>query len=148
MYDKQLSNITPMIGEVYMMKFNGSHHGQSGWRPGVVLQNNVGNIFSPNLIALPLTSAIKKTNLPTHVVVPAVGTGLLRDSMVLCENPETMPKARVGYYITKLSDEYMKKIAVANSLATASIAFLDEADLINVWRESIRLNESVSQGSV
>ena len=85
-------NIAPMIGEVYMMQFECSKCKQNGWRPGVVLQNNVGNIYSPNVIALPLTSAIKKISQPTHVVICAEDTGLWTDGMVLCENPETVPK--------------------------------------------------------
>ena len=83
---------TPKIGEVYMMNFGGTGNEQSGWRPGLVFQNNTGNVFSPNIIALPLTGSIKKTDQPTHVVVRAAETGLLKDSMVLCENPERMSK--------------------------------------------------------
>lgn len=147
MCNNRLSNLTPVIGEVYMMKFSGNEHGQNGWRPGVVLQNNVGNIHSPNLIALPLTSVIKKTHLPTHVVIPAVDSGLPKDSVVLCENPETMPKIRVGGFVTRLPDKYMKRIAVGNLLATASISFLGESELVAVWQESIRLNACVAQSS-
>ena len=140
MYCNYSNNLTPVIGEVYMMKFIGSDHGQKGWRPGVVLQNNVGNLHSPNLIALPLTTVLKKTNLPTHVVIPSVGSGLDKDSMVLCENPETMPKRRVGGYLTTLSDEHMRKIARASLLATSSMSFLDEDDLRAIWQEAVRLN--------
>ena len=140
MYSNFSNNLTPVIGEVYMMKFIGSDHGQKGWRPGVVLQNNVGNLHSPNLIALPLTTVLKKTNLPTHVVIPAVGSGLSKDSMVLCENPETMPKRRVGGYLTTLSDDQMRKIARASLLATSSMSFLDGDDLQEVWKEAVRLN--------
>lgn len=132
--------LNPTIGEVYLMKFEGSNSEQHGWRPGVVFQNNTGNAFSPNVIALPLTSAIKKTSQPTHVVVSASDSGLQKDSMVLCENPEKMSKAKIGKFITKLSDEYMKKIAVANLVATAAISFLSEEDLLNAWHKSVRLN--------
>ena len=65
------------IGDVYMMSFDGSGSEQGGFRPGIVFQNNVGNTHSPNLIALPLTTAIKKLNLPTHVFLPANDTCLL-----------------------------------------------------------------------
>lgn len=115
----------PQIGDVYLMKFGGSGSEQSGWRPGVVFQNNVGNAHSPNIIALPLTSSIKKTNQPTHVIVKAADSGLRRDSMVLCENPERMSKERLGQYLTTLSEEYMKQVAEANLLATGAIAYLD-----------------------
>ncbi len=126
------SSVAPIIGDVYLMKFDGSGNEQSGWRPGVVFQNNV--------IALPLTSSIKKTNQPTHVVVLAADSGLRRDSMVLCENPEKMSKARIGKFLTRLPDEYMKKIAAANLLATAAISFLNESDLLEIWQAAIRLN--------
>ena len=130
----------PTIGDVFLMKFDGTGHEQNGWRPGVVFQNNVGNAYSPNVIALPLTSAIKKTSQPTHVMVRAADTGLKCDSMVLCENPEKMSKAKIGKFITKLSDEYMRKIAVANLMATAAISFLTEEDLLDTWRKSVVLN--------
>lgn len=120
----------PQIGDVYLMKFGGSGSEQSGWRPGVVFQNNVGNAHSPNIIALPLTSSIKKTNQPTHVIVKAADSGLRRDSMVLCENPE-------------LSEEYMKQVAEANLLATGAIAYLDIEALLAVWKKAAALNAVV-----
>lgn len=52
----------PQIGDVYLMRFGGCGNEQKGWRPGLVFQNNLGNQYSPNIIALPLTSAIKKSN--------------------------------------------------------------------------------------
>ncbi len=132
--------VSPLIGEVYYMKFEGVGNEQSGWRPGVVFQNNVGNAHSPNIIALPMTKVIKKAGQPTHVLVASSESGLPKDSMVLCENPEKMSKMRIGSFITKLSDKYMKQIAVASLIATAAISFLDEAELIDVWRKSVRLN--------
>ena len=133
----------PQIGDVYLMKFGGSGSEQSGWRPGVVFQNNVGNAHSPNIIALPLTSSIKKTNQPTHVIVKAADSGLRRDSMVLCENPERMSKERLGQYLTTLSNRYMRQIAAANLLATSAISFLDTEVLLAVWHKAIRLNAAV-----
>ncbi len=131
---------TPLIGEVYYMKFEGSENEQRGWRPGVVFQNNVGNAHSPNVIALPMTKVLKKAAQPTHVLVTAAESGLPKDSMVLCENPEKMSKTRIGGFITKLSDEHMKKITIANLTATSAISYLDEAELLAVWRKSIKLN--------
>lgn len=113
---------------------------KKGWRPGLVFQNNLGNQHSPNIIALPLTSAIKKTNQPTHVVIPAEGTGLERDSMVLCENPERMSKDRLGTYLTTIPDEYMSKIAIANLLATSAISFIKPELLLSIWQKAATLN--------
>ncbi len=125
------------------MKFSGSGNEQNGWRPGLVFQNNMGNAHSPNIIALPLTSSIKKTGQPTHVIVRAADSGLRKDSMVLCENPERMSKERVGRYITTLSDEYMKQIAEANLLATGAIAYLDVEALLLIWKRAMALNSTV-----
>jgi len=137
---------TPRIGEVYMMQFNGTGCEQNGWRPGVVFQNNTGNAFSPNIIALPLTSSIKKETQPTHVVIRAKDSGLTLDSMVLCENPECMSKHRIGKYLTTLSDEHMRDVAAANLIATSAVSYLDIASLLDIWATSVRLNvHTISQ---
>lgn len=133
---------TPKIGEVYMMKFEGAGSEQAGWRPALVFQNNVGNTYSPNVIMLPLTSKLKKSNQPTHVVVPAEGTGLARDSMVLCENPVSVSKDKLGKYLTTLPDEYMSKIAEAHILATSAIAFINPAVILALWERASKLNSA------
>lgn len=134
------NNKLPCIGDVYFMCFGGKANEQNGWRPGLVFQNNTGNLYSPNIIALPLTSSLKKTHQPTHVVLPAGETGLPRDSMVLCENPERMSKDRIGKYITTLSDGFMGRIAVASILASSAISFLEPEDLLAAWRQARLLN--------
>lgn len=131
---------SPRIGEIYNMCFSGVGSEQSGWRPGVVFQNNVGNINSPNIIALPMTSSLKKMYMPTHVLIKSSDTDLRRDSMVICENPEKMSKDKIGQYITTLSAHYMKDIAVANLIATSAIAFLDKEALLSIWEKAISLN--------
>lgn len=131
---------TPQIGEVYLMKFSGSGSEQVGWRPGLVFQNNVGNSFSPNIIALPLTSSIKKVGQPTHVLVKASDNGLKKDSMVLCENPQRMSKENVGRYIGRLTDSTMREVTAANLLATAAISYLDVVTLVSAWSKAVELN--------
>lgn len=130
----------PRIGDVYLMQFSGRNSEQSGFRPGLVFQNNTGNMYSPNIIALPITSSLKKLSQPTHVLLRACDTGLFKDSMVLCENPERMSKDRIGSYITSLSDEYMESIAIANLLSTSAIAFINPDTLIAVWEKATLLN--------
>lgn len=130
----------PKIGEVYMMRFEGTGSEQSGWRPALVFQNNIGNTYSPNVILLPLTSKLKKSNQPTHVVVPAEGTGLARDSMVLCENPVSVSKDKLGRYLTTLPDEYMSRIAEAHLLATSAIAFINPAVILALRERAAKLN--------
>lgn len=134
------NNKQPRIGDVYLMKFDGSGNEQKGWRPGLVFQNNCGNQHSPNIIALPLTSSIKKASQPTHVFVPSDGTGLVKDSLVLCENPERMSKERLGSYLTTLPKEYMSQIAVANLLATSAISFVDPEALLSARQRALILN--------
>lgn len=130
----------PQIGEVYFMYFDGTNNEQKGGRPGIILQNNMGNVHSPNIIALPITSSIKKVNQPTHVLLRASDTGLRMDSMVLCENPRCMSKDCVGNYITKLPDYYMRQIAEAHLLATAAIAYLDIGALESIRIKALALN--------
>ena len=131
---------TPVIGEIYLMTFDGAGSEQKGCRPGLVFQNNRGNHFSPNIIALPLTSATTKAALPTHVFLKAEETGLQKDSIVLCENPERMSKNRIIKYITKLSDDDMKRVTEASLLATSAISYLDVESVLRIWRAAVRLN--------
>lgn len=128
------------IGEIYIMEFSGYGSEQNGRRPGLVFQNNVGNKYSPNVIALPLTSSVKKANIPTHVLIPADGSGLQRDSIVLCENPERMSKDRIGRYITSLSFDKMRQIATAYLLATSAIAFINPESLFSLWEKAYNYN--------
>lgn len=130
---------SPMIGEVYLMEFGGDGSEQKGMRPGLVFQNNVGNEFSPNIIALPLTGQIKKLNQPTHVLIRASDSGLRKDSVVLCENPVCMSKSKIGRYLTTLSANDMARIAEANLIASAAIAFIDPRALLGIWQRASRL---------
>lgn len=132
----------PKIGDIYLMNFDGQGNEQKGKRPGLIFQNNLGNQYSPNVIALPLTSAIKKINQPTHVFIPSEGTGLARDSIVLCENPVIMSKEKLGIYLTTIPTEYMGKIAIANLLATSAISFISPEILSLVWQKAAMLNSA------
>ena len=132
------------IGDIYLMNFDGCGNEQKGWRPGLVFQNNLGNCHSPNIIALPLTSSIKKLNQPTHVFLPSEEIGLIKDSLVLCENPERMSKERLGKFLVSVPDSYMQKIAVANLLATSAISFIEPDLLMSIWLKATSLNMIVS----
>lgn len=137
---QQNINRTPQIGEIYLMRFDGCGSEQTGLRPGLVFQNNVGNAHSPNIIALPISGSVKKMGQPAHVLLRAEETGLRMDSIVLCENPERMSKERIGRFITKLSDADMKRVTEANLLATSAISFLDIESLLRVWYAAVELN--------
>ena len=78
--------------------------------------------------------------MPTHVYVSADETGLIKDSVVLCENPERMSKDRLGSYITTLPKEYIAKIAVANLLASSAISYIEPDVLLSTWQKSLTLN--------
>lgn len=138
-----MSNVFyPRIGEIYLMQFGGTQHEQSGIRPGLIIQNNVGNRHSPNVIALPLTSSLKKMHQPTHVLVRSSEGGLSKDSLVLCEGPERMSKTRVGNYITKLSKSDMARVAKAHLLSTSVISFLSIEELTQTWYDAVKINHS------
>lgn len=128
------------LGDVYLMEFTGEGNAQNGLRPGIVLQNNIGNIYSPNVIALPLTTRIKRVDLPSHVLLEADTTGLLKDSMVLCENPQTMSKDKIGKYITTLSYEQIVCICKAFLMATGVAAFVSPDEFVSVHTKTISLN--------
>ena len=74
------------------------------------------------------------------MLLHASDTGLKRDSMVLCENPERMSKSRIGSYITKLNHEYLSKVAEAYLLASGAIAVISPAALLELQKRAVVLN--------
>lgn len=68
---------------------------QGGVRPVLIVQNDIGNKFSPTVIAAAITSQRDKTNLPTHIEVDAGHCGLAKDSVVLLEQVRTIDKRRL-----------------------------------------------------
>lgn len=132
-YDK------PRLGDIYLMSFSGVGSEQKGVRPGIIFQNDIGNDRSPNVIALPLTTRIKNLTQPTHVLLPAEKYNLLADSLVLCENPQRMSKSRLLKYLGALEEEDIKSIAIGNILSSSAIALLSEEELLDVWKESKRI---------
>ncbi len=80
---------------------------QGGTRPVLVIQNDVGNKFSPTVIIAAITSQINKAKLPTHIEINASDVGLLKDSVVLLEQIRTIDKKRLREKIGRLSDEQL-----------------------------------------
>ena len=119
------SIIQPKIGDVYMVQFDGTGSVQRGFRPAVVFSNDIGNRYSPNVVVLPLTTSLKKLNQPTHVVLQAKSCGLLYDSMVLCENPQSISKSMLGVYVSHLGKEEMARISIAIMIASSAMSFVD-----------------------
>lgn len=86
---------------------------QGGVRPVLVIQNDVGNRYSPTVIVVAVTGQQNKTHLPTHVSVPAGENGLMKDSVVLAEQIRTLDKRRLRDKIGSVSPEVMAKVTQA-----------------------------------
>jgi mRNA interferase MazF len=83
---------------------------QGGVRPVLVVQNDIGNKYSPTVIVAAITSQINKAKLPTHVEISASDYGLPKDSVILLEQIRTIDKKRLREKIGYLSAETMKKV--------------------------------------
>ena len=83
---------------------------QGGVRPVLIIQNDVGNKYSPTVIVAAITSQINKAKLPTHIELSAISYGLSKDSVVLLEQVRTLDKRRLKDRIGELDENKMKKI--------------------------------------
>jgi len=83
---------------------------QGGIRPVLIVQNDVGNRFSPTVIAAAITSRKGKTDLPTHIRLQAVGSGLAKDSIVLLEQIRTLDKQRLRERMGQLDEASMNRV--------------------------------------
>lgn len=98
-------------GEIFFAELNpviGSEQG--GVRPVLIIQNDIGNQFSPTTIVAAITSQINKAKLPTHVELTSVKVGLDKDSVILGEQIRTIDKSRLKQKIAILDDEAMLKV--------------------------------------
>ena len=94
---------------------------QGGVRPVLIVQNDVGNRFSPTVIAAAITSQRDKTNLPTHIALHADRTGLQKDSIVLLEQVRTIDKHRLKEKMGKLDDDAMQRVNEAIGISIGKI---------------------------
>ncbi|MFB4160793.1 type II toxin-antitoxin system PemK/MazF family toxin [Geomicrobium sp. JSM 1781026] len=83
---------------------------QGGVRPVLIIQNDIGNRFSPTVIVAAITAQIKKAKLPTHVEIDANKHKFDRDSVVLLEQIRTIDKQRLTDKITHLDENMMQKV--------------------------------------
>ena len=91
---------------------------QGGIRPVIVIQNDIGNKYSPTLIVLPITSEIKKENMPTHCILHrSIKNGLKVDSMVLAEQIRVIDKSRILDYIGYLDNTNEQNNVINSYLA-------------------------------
>ena len=83
---------------------------QGGLRPVLIVQNDIGNRYSPTVIAAAITSRMSKTKLPTHIDVYAERAGLSRDSIVLLEQLRTLDKRRLREHMGHLDEQQMAMV--------------------------------------
>lgn len=105
-------------GDVYYASLNpiiGSE--QDGERPVVVVQNNLANKHSPTIIVVPITTVLKKMELPTHIPI-SKNRFLKKDSMILVEQIRAIDKKRLKAYLGHLKPEQMKLVdnAIVNAV--------------------------------
>ena len=98
-------------GEIYYADLSpvvGSEQG--GVRPVLILQNDIGNKYSPTVIVSAITSQLGKAKLPTHIELPAEKNNLPKNSVALLEQIRTLDKRRLQEKVTTLSAEKMKEV--------------------------------------
>jgi mRNA interferase MazF len=90
---------------------------QGGIRPVLIVQNNVGNRFSPTVIAAAITSRQSKSNLPTHIPINSGTSGLAKDSVVLLEQVRTIDKRRLKEKMGAIDQSAMNAVDNAISIS-------------------------------
>lgn len=96
---------------------------QGGVRPVLIIQNDVGNKYSPTVIAAAITRRINKAKMPTHIELSAAEYGLNKDSVVLLEQIRTIDKKRLREKIGRLDNELMDKVNNALSISFGLCGF-------------------------
>jgi mRNA interferase MazF len=104
--DIYYADLSPVIGSE-----------QGGIRPVLIVQNDVGNKYSPTVIAAAITSQTGKTRLPTHIKLDAEKCGLAKDSVVLLEQIRTLDKKRLKERMGTLDGGAMGKVNEALSIS-------------------------------
>ena len=99
--DVYYADLSPVVGSE-----------QGGVRPVLILQNNIGNKYSPTVIVAAITSKIGKSKVPTHVAI-GQAKGLTENSVALLEQLRTIDKQRLTDKITHLSNELMREVDIA-----------------------------------
>lgn len=82
---------------------------QGGLRPVLIVQNDIGNYYSPTVIVAAITAKISKPKMPTHIGIKA-GNGIERDSVILLEQIRTIDKQRLKDKVTHLNDSVMSRV--------------------------------------
>lgn len=96
---------------------------QGGMRPVLVVQNDVGNQFSPTVIVAAITTHIGKARIPTHVEIAASASGLERDSVVLLEQVRTIDRRRLRQKVGHVDGEILGKVDEALKISLGLVQF-------------------------
>lgn len=96
---------------------------QGGVRPVLIIQNDIGNRYSPTIIVVAITSQINKAKLPTHVEIKSSDYGLPKDSVLLLEQIRTIDKRRLEEKIGHVTDDIMEKVNEALLISLGLIEF-------------------------
>lgn len=113
-----MANIVVKRGEIFYADLSpviGSEQG--GIRPVIIIQNDIGNRYSPTVIVAAITSQINKAKLPIHVEISSEEYGLNRDSVVLLEQIRTLDKRRLKEKIGHMTEADMKKVNKALAIS-------------------------------
>ena len=94
-----MADLSPVVGSE-----------QGGIRPVLIVQNDIGNKYSPTVIVTAITSQMTKAKLPTHVELPSTIYNLPKDSVALLEQIRTLDKRRLKEHITTLPPQKMKEV--------------------------------------
>jgi mRNA interferase MazF len=96
---------------------------QGGVRPVLIVQNDVGNRYSPTVVVSAITSQIDKAKLPTHVEINAAEYNLDKDSVILLEQIRTIDKQRLQKKVTELDDRIMQRVDESLRISLGLIEF-------------------------
>lgn len=105
---------------------------QGGIRPVLVIQNDIGNKYSPTVIAAAITSQINKAKMPTHIELAAKDYGLNKDSVILLEQIRTIDKRRLREKIGRIDDGLMASVNNALSISFGPADFKNLL-IIEIW---------------
>ena len=110
---RENNNMEIKRGDLFYATLDETYVGseQTGVRPVVILQNNIGNEYSPTIIVAPITSKVNsKSIIPTHVYIKGYKNRLKQNSLILTEQIRTIDKQRLRYYIGALDIGELRKV--------------------------------------
>jgi len=102
---------------------------QGGIRPVLIIQNNIGNRYSPTVIVAAITSRTEKNPLPTHIRLYSQQYGLRQNSLVLLEQVRTIDRSRLREYIGHLSEPQMQQVNEALTVSFGLDVLLPEPQM-------------------